>query len=618
MMLAAVVQRLTMAMLVQPDRCIGEIIAHSGPCFAVDWHPEEATAIATGGRDSTVKVWDMDKFGRPRYTVQTIASVARIRWRPGNRWQIASTSIAFDNAVQVWDVARPCIPALSLVGHRNVVTGVVWANGMGAGVGTGGNARVLDGPRDTGDDDVRDEVPESEQSARTGPFGRPAGSPMDLKTKIIHLRDQYLVSVSKDGCLINHAMSEQSGPRQNVNSSSVEWTLNNDITTAVENNEIRELADASFLRLSTPIFKGEEAVVSHSDAPRPVRFFAAPGAFPGAGIPEELQDNDTGFNLHVFSRLAKQYVYPRSEDPTAVPLPHLCKTNAAVCAAAGQDRLAQMWSMLSTLYEMHMMYSRVDDVTATSRVEEAEPDLDELMPSMDNEMLRDIMHLEQPMMDFDRDLVMSESMAMDLTFSDMGGDLGGVRTAPHTVALETDTPELRVDVVRVLMDTLHFYAEHGDVQTCVALVCVFRPFMPLPDLDTFLVRKWFDEYIELLQRAKLRSEAIETLQRTDDDVLLQAHKKSALNACCASCNKTIDSGSPLCSKCTKSNYQCGVCHLKVRGVYAWCQGCGHGGHASHMAEWFTKNELCPTGCNHRCNIVFSSSPAKASAASVTT
>mmetsp|Transcript_66987 Transcript_66987/g.118572 ORF Transcript_66987/g.118572 Transcript_66987/m.118572 type:complete len:137 (-) Transcript_66987:12-422(-) len=33
----------------------------------------------------------------------------------------------------------------------------------------------------------------------------------------------------------------------------------------------------------------------------------------------------------------------------------------------------------------------------------------------------------------------------------------------------------------------------------------------------------------------------------------------------------------------------------------WCQTCRHGGHASHLEEWFALHEKCPvSGCNCRC------------------
>lgn len=41
----------------------------------------------------------------------------------------------------------------------------------------------------------------------------------------------------------------------------------------------------------------------------------------------------------------------------------------------------------------------------------------------------------------------------------------------------------------------------------------------------------------------------------------------------------------------------------VRGLYAWCQGCTHGGHVMHLKEWFRCNRQCPTGCGHVCEYI---------------
>lgn len=58
-----------------------------------------------------------------------------------------------------------------------------------------------------------------------------------------------------------------------------------------------------------------------------------------------------------------------------------------------------------------------------------------------------------------------------------------------------------------------------------------------------------------------------------------------------------------CQDCHSALSTCAVCLQPVRGVYAWCQGCGHGGHLEHMLEWFSQHSsLCPTGCMHVCNL----------------
>ena len=46
--------------------------------------------------------------------------------------------------------------------------------------------------------------------------------------------------------------------------------------------------------------------------------------------------------------------------------------------------------------------------------------------------------------------------------------------------------------------------------------------------------------------------------------------------------------------------KCAVCGMEVKGLYTWCQGCGHGGHIKHIQDWFVANEKCPVGCGHTC------------------
>ena len=41
-------------------------------------------------------------------------------------------------------------------------------------------------------------------------------------------------------------------------------------------------------------------------------------------------------------------------------------------------------------------------------------------------------------------------------------------------------------------------------------------------------------------------------------------------------------------------------HVPVKGLYVWCQGCGHGGHLVHLKNWFEKKTVCPAGCGHYC------------------
>jgi hypothetical protein len=60
-----------------------------------------------------------------------------------------------------------------------------------------------------------------------------------------------------------------------------------------------------------------------------------------------------------------------------------------------------------------------------------------------------------------------------------------------------------------------------------------------------------------------------------------------------------------CRSCAHDVSSCSVCEGPVRGLYTWCQGCGHGGHLGHMKEWFATSTLCPTGCMHVCTLTAS-------------
>lgn len=60
------------------------------------------------------------------YTIHTIASVGRIKWRPQRKYHIASCALVVDCSINVWDIRRPYIPFASFNEHKDVPTGVAW------------------------------------------------------------------------------------------------------------------------------------------------------------------------------------------------------------------------------------------------------------------------------------------------------------------------------------------------------------------------------------------------------------------------------------------------------------------------------------------------------------
>ncbi len=86
-----------------PSTCERKITAHHGLAMTLAWHPEERSIIASGGRDRLIKVWDLNPHTtNPKHTIQTIASLGRMAWRPNHPSHIASIAALGDLKIHVW------------------------------------------------------------------------------------------------------------------------------------------------------------------------------------------------------------------------------------------------------------------------------------------------------------------------------------------------------------------------------------------------------------------------------------------------------------------------------------------------------------------------------------
>lgn len=104
---------------------VRSINAHQGLVLSLDWHPMDKDVLASGGRDRLINVWDVPS-GQTKFTVQTIASVGRVKWRPDRYYHVASSAALIDSQIHVWDLTQPCVPIASTTGHQEVVSGMAW------------------------------------------------------------------------------------------------------------------------------------------------------------------------------------------------------------------------------------------------------------------------------------------------------------------------------------------------------------------------------------------------------------------------------------------------------------------------------------------------------------
>lgn len=111
----------------RPDRWTSQFTAHSEPIYTLSWHPTHPSWLATGSRDKQIKIWSIGTGEiDPVFTIQTIAVVGRVRWRPEKTFQLASCALVMDYSVYIWDLRRPFIPYASFNEHTNVTTDIAF------------------------------------------------------------------------------------------------------------------------------------------------------------------------------------------------------------------------------------------------------------------------------------------------------------------------------------------------------------------------------------------------------------------------------------------------------------------------------------------------------------
>ncbi|KAG0223515.1 WD repeat-containing protein 24 [Mortierella sp. GBA43] len=103
-----------------------KFMAHMGFVTSLDYHPS-GRFLASGGRDKTIKVWDMeDDKRRELHTIPTIQYTSKVQWRPNKAYHIAA-SFKDEPTVQVFDVRRPFVPLHVLARHdKDITTSILW------------------------------------------------------------------------------------------------------------------------------------------------------------------------------------------------------------------------------------------------------------------------------------------------------------------------------------------------------------------------------------------------------------------------------------------------------------------------------------------------------------
>ncbi|DAZ96278.1 TPA: hypothetical protein N0F65_008311, partial [Lagenidium giganteum] len=384
-----------------------------------------------------------------------------------------------------------------------------------------------------------------------------------------------------------------------------------------------------------------------------------------------------GFDEDAFRFLAQHYrvVTDRDED---LSFRHMCSINALAAFVTGNAHLCQMWRILDLLYESEAEAQQQNIVavnkqkllneinrqdTALRRHEHGEdgdnPAGDLQAPSEDGGGTTSLItptrkdineyhnHGNAPGKNVNQTMMLLEQLdhvnpqamqGFDPYPYETNGRLGSARSgrmgsdvAMHYHQNKTSPMIVHGNAVRgelshlrdaVLKELLEYYADVGDLQTCVAIAMVVSK---ITDVEKVVGKAWLQQimmhYIDLLHQLQIYSTANELISNCNDTSIRQMNMKStSVYFNCASCSKPFESqispnnpsghgSAAICANCNNVATRCSICHLPVRGLYVWCPVCSHGGHLEHMKDWFKQESVCPTGCSHRCSLNFvTSSP----------
>ncbi|XP_071480609.1 GATOR2 complex protein WDR24-like [Diadema antillarum] len=623
------------------DRVLLDFPVHNGPAFNLDWHPTEKQWIATCGRDKVIKIWNWDNLGHrlvPEYTIYAIASVSHIKWRPEKKYHIASCSQVVDQTICVWDIRRSYMPFAVFEEHKDVVTDIAWRQDPHV---------FLSGSKDCML--FQHKFKDAKRPAETA---NPVGVSMSIYDNIGHAFNK---SSSKASIQAQQNYTSTIMPIMFRRTPEVSEHYERYESGLVvhENKEIKFsesfcktakrylLTGKPFPELCEHNAKVATELGRHQIAQtwRMLRLFytdttcAVPPVYTNKGIappePPTLpadSDKDHPSAQYSMSHLgASNHDFHNHTGPSAIDsATGFTDDNESQISDSEHDHL--QYGVVGHTKRRHCshdgalggvdFYFPHDDGEEEEEEEAGNVFDDDLHGWNDDVSLPieafaqrhkivdrpptpDAAHQERTRPDSPAVPLLDLEPAAMTVSSQLLSSTRSLNQAPSR-----QLPELQLSVkfTPIVVATLTDYAEQGDIQMAVSAFIVLDHRIR-NEIASDTQEQWFMSYIDLLSRFKLwcvanqiiklsRHPSVETLNQNSTTILTY----------CNRCNKPLEKFSWACFQKNRQSLTnpCSICHLPVKGLYAWCQGCSHGGHINHMREWFKTSRFCPTGCGHQC------------------
>lgn len=590
----------------RPDRCERMFTAHNGPVFCCDWHPDDRSWLATGGRDKMVKVWDVStNRAKEMYCVQTIASVARVKWRPERKYHIATCSMMVDHNIYVWDIRRPFIPFAMCEEHKDVTTGIVWRHQHNP-------YFLLSGSKDSTiyQHMIRD-------ASRPIDRANPEGLCYGLFGELAFAAKESLISsdcnrkpygADKRHTIFFFKKSDPTEPFTNVSSaltvfetdlesSSMDWFVQTAKQFILAGRPLAELCDHN-AKVARELNRHQVAQTWTM-----LRIiYSGPGTIASANMNHSIGKGTSlplisSFNMkEMGSGLVGESWLDRSKGESRQENSHLDATSAL---HNNNDENED---------------SDGSDVPVDYLLGDVDGDEDELY----------VMDHENPQTE-DQDYTLPQEafpLRHEIVDNPSTPDhLQEKADSPHVSGNEAEiaclTPIESFSLISIsqplydnrlppdyfnpiVKEMLHFYAEQGDVQMAVSVLIVLGDRIR-KEIDEQTQEHWYTSYVDLLQRFRLWNVSNEVIKLSTCSAISCLNQASTtLHINCSNCKRPMSNKGWNCDRCRQCASMCAVCHHVVKGLFVWCQGCSHGGHLQHIMNWLQTNIHCPAGCGHLC------------------
>lgn len=588
------------------DKHYLQFTAHSGPVFACDWHPE-LQWLATASRDKTIKIWDLSqKSPTMEFVIHTIASIGHIKWRPQRRFHIASCALVVDCSINVWDVRRPYIPFASFDQHKDIPTGVAWRGQPHVFLSTSRDCTLYQhvfkdalrpanaaNPQAVSLNYLGDVIyatpvtPSTSFSSKFPLIGKKqsnsekfyqALSKLNLFISKNRKETRWFIETAKKYLLVGKSLAELCDHNAAVAKElgrhhiSLIWNIVKTLYSyQCVNKSDYGLHSSNLMRNEDSVLPSEGKTHNGTKLQSCVSGFESEEKSvktvdtSGTGVDEDTETEDSQDNQYGLTTFSLRPVSDIQNE---------FQMQGDFFFGDGElDPLSTMDQLVNNLPQEPDWTIQSEAFPIRHEIQEGSPQPEQFTNhrTLDSDLESSTLNLEQ---------IHNNQVVVNF--------------------LPTASP---INPNHLMVEGLKHHANLGDVQTTVSILFVLgEKRKELIGLDLVTQEHWLLTYLDLLSRHRLWDISTEIIQMSWIPSINQLNQQSTtVYTCCGECNKPLQRTGWLCDRChSASSSVCSVCHQVVRGLYTWCQGCGHGGHLAHLKKWFKTNKECSTGCGHMC------------------